>query len=317
MEDACQSGAGPPSIGAEPAFDLRQLRYFATAAEYGSLRKAAQALALRESTISRAIRDLEDEVGASLFNRSAGGVQLTVAGRCFLPRARSVLVQVRDGARVVRAIGRCDRGSVRVGVLSPFASGFVSELFRAYGGAHPDVILDVEESGPADQIAAVRSLGMDAAFLPVQGDWLDCEMEKLWSEGIFVALPERHPLAQCETLHWGDLVGEDLIITESALGPYLHRLLAQRLAGDNCAPQIHPYRVSCHNLLSLVALGRGLTIVNEAATALYLPGVVYRPLLEEVLPFGVIWSARNDNPALRRLLSMARSTAKERRSLSG
>ena len=67
------------------AVRLNQLRYFVAAVDYGSLRKAAAALSVQESSISRRIRDLEDELGASLFMRHAGGVRLTVAGREFKP----------------------------------------------------------------------------------------------------------------------------------------------------------------------------------------------------------------------------------------
>jgi len=75
-------------------FELRHLRYVVAAAERGSFRGAAKALAVQESVISRRIRDLEDEIGAALFIRSHEGVKLTYAGQRFLYRARIALDQI-------------------------------------------------------------------------------------------------------------------------------------------------------------------------------------------------------------------------------
>ena len=90
------------------SLELRHLRYFLAACEHGSFRKAGAALGIRESTISRAIRDLEDSLGASLFQRYAGGVRLAFAGKKFLYRAHNVLQEISDGAKDVVAIGRCE-----------------------------------------------------------------------------------------------------------------------------------------------------------------------------------------------------------------
>lgn len=68
------------------------------------------------------------------------------------------------------------------------------------------------------------------------------------------------------------------------------------------------------NLMHLVAIGEGFTLTSEATTATSFPGVVYRPLSEEILPFCAIWSPQNDNPALRRLLSLARTMSKRSKS---
>jgi hypothetical protein len=71
-------------------------------------------------------------------------------------------------------------------------------------------------------------------------------------------------------------------------------------------------RVGRENLLPLVALSRGLTVVSEAMTAAQFPDIVYRPILGEILPFSAVWSPKNDNPALNKLLDLARSLATAR-----
>ena len=128
------------------AVRLNQLRYFVAAVDYGSFRKAAAALSVQESSISRRIRDLEDELGASLFMRHAGGVRLTVAGREFLRNARHALRQIDIGVTKVAAVGRAEQGLIKVGIFSSLASGFLFDLLRAFGTRHPNVQVDLIES---------------------------------------------------------------------------------------------------------------------------------------------------------------------------
>ena len=99
--------AGDAGAGASRSpIRLRQLRCFLAATDHGSFRKAATALTINESSVSRQIRDLEDELGASLFLRHSAGVRLTVAGQEFLRSARGALRQIDVGATKVAAVGR-------------------------------------------------------------------------------------------------------------------------------------------------------------------------------------------------------------------
>ena len=88
-----------------PAFSLQNLRYALTAADYGSFRRAAEALLLRQSTLSRCVRQLEESIGMAVFERSSGGVRATQAGRQFLRSAHSILEQVEALAARTHSTG--------------------------------------------------------------------------------------------------------------------------------------------------------------------------------------------------------------------
>jgi DNA-binding transcriptional LysR family regulator len=289
------------------SIELRQLRYFLAASEHGSFRKAGAALGIRESAVSRRIRDLEDQIGASLFHRSSGGVLLTFAGQRFLRRAREILKHVNEGVKDVASIGRSEEGQIKIGVFSSLASGFLSELLRTYDKDHAGVRIELIDGNPADHVAAIRQLRLDVAFITGTSTWADCETTHLWSERVFAVLPDEHPLALREELDWTDLAGECFIVSDVAPGPEIHDYLIQRLADFGYHPEVHVQYVGRDNLLPLVALGRGLTLTSEATTAARIPGVSYRPVAGEVVPFSAVWSPNNDNPAFRRLLSLARS----------
>ncbi len=293
---------------------LHHLRYFIAAAEHGSFRKAGVALAVEESSISRRIRDLEDCLGASLFQRHNGGVTLTAAGRQFLQEARTAMRHLGHGARDVGSIGRSESGYIRVGIFSSLASGFLRDLFRAYAAGRAGVQIDFSDGHAPEHIAAVRLHQLDVAFVTGTGQHVGCETVHLWSEQVFAVLPTAHSLAERQSLFWQDLIGETFIVSEQAPGCEIHDFLVRHLSGLGRYPEVSWQNVGRDNLLSLVAIGRGLTLTSEAATSASFLGVVYRPIAGEMLPFSAVWSPKNDNPALRRLLSMAR--ARRRREIS-
>lgn len=295
-------------------FELRHLRYAVAAAEHGSFRRAAKALEMHESAISRRIRDLEDEIGAALFIRYHGGVYPTHAGKRFLIRARKALNQIGEAAVDAGSFGRGDRGTVRIGIFSSLASGFLVDLLRAYVGANPAIRPDLIEGGPSGQIAAIQRHHLDVAFLTGEPTAEGCDVAHLWTERVFVALPSDDELAPKQEILWKDLRDRNFIVSETDPGPEIHDYLVKHLADLGHHPNIERHGVGRDNLMHLVSIGQGLTLTSEATTAAHFPGVVYRPLSEEILPFCAIWSPQNDNPALRRLLSLARIMSKRGKS---
>ena len=290
--------------------EMRHLRYVLAAAEQGSFRKAGAFLGIQQSAVSRRIRDLEDELGASLFHRYSGGVRLTVAGERFLRRARMALRQIKYGAKDVAAVGRGEIGQLRVGIFSSLASGFLFQLLQTYDRDHNRVRIEFIEDNPAEHVAAIRQFRLDVAFLTGTAIWAGCETEYLWSERVFVVLPAGLPILEKEELTWHDLADHHFIVSDAAPGQEIHDYLVQRLAGLGHHPLIDIQYVSRDNLLPLVAVGRGLTVMHEAATAAHAPGIIYRPIADEILPYSAVWSPKNDNPALRRFISLAREQAR-------
>lgn len=292
--------------------ELRHLRYVIAASEHGSFRRAALAMKVQESAVSRRIRDLEDEIGSALFNRHSSGVTLTYAGEQFVRRVRLAIGQIYRAKQDVRAIGRVENGLVSIGILSSMASGFIADLVDAYGADHPDVRLDFIEGGPMDHIPAVRRHHLDIAFLTGAPDAEECETAHLWNERIYVAIPTNDELMERETIDWTDLRDRDFIVSEAPPGPQVHDYIVKHLGELGYSPSIRQQAVYRDTLMQIVAKGQGVTLTNEATIATQFAGIAYRPLANEILPFRAIWSPTNDNPAFRRFLSMARQMSRRR-----
>lgn len=291
-------------------FELRHLHYFLAAAEHRSFRAAARSLSVEPSTISRRVRDLEDEIGAALFVRAHGGVILTEAGKRFIRRARKALNQLAHATLDVGVVGKGHEGVVRIGLMSSMASGFIAKLLGAYGADHPDVWIDYIEGDAADHIIAIRQYRMDIAFLTGTPPAAGCDLVHLWNERVYVAMSEKNELAGKEEIAWDDLQDREFIVSESQSGPEIHDYLVKHLAELGRSPNIQRHAVYRDTLMQIVATGQSLTLTSEATIAALFPGVVYRPLVGEVLPFSAVWSPRNDNPAFRRLLSLAKVISK-------
>ncbi|KCZ51267.1 LysR family transcriptional regulator [Hyphomonas pacifica] len=293
------------------AMKIGQLRCLIAAAEYGSFRRAGEALQMKQSSISRAIRQLEDELGVSLFERRSTGAYLTDAGGSLLREARSALEQLDLAEKTAAAAGRAEIGIVRVGILTSLAGGFLREIVRCYAHRHPEITIDIRDGGRKEHIEAVRSRKLDVAFVVGDSSIADCEIASLWRERVYVALPERHELAGRRQLDWSDLRCESFIVSRSEPGPAVHDYIVRRLSDYCTSPEILYKGVVQETLMNLVGLGQGITLVSAAWMDVKVPNLVLRPLSDpaDIMLFSAVWSPLNDNPALRRFISVAHTLA--------
>lgn len=291
----------------EANIDVGRLQYLLAAAEIGSFRRAAEILGVHQSSVSRAAQQLEELLGVSLFERGHFGVRLTQAGHRFLADAMPAVEQLDAARRSAGAVGRAEVGIVRVGIFTSLAGGFLRQLLHCYSSRFPSVSIDVHDGGRREHLAAVRTHRLDIAFITGAGPIEKCETAELWRERVYVAMPSDHPLAAKDRIEWNLLQNAHFIVSRSEPGPEVHSYIMRRSADFSTYPNIEEKAVLQDTLMNLVALGQGITLVSAAWNSVAVPGLVLRPLTaaEDIVPFSAVWSPKNDNPALRRLLSVA------------
>lgn len=283
-------------------------------AEHLSFSRAAQVLGVRQSAVSRRVRALEDELGVSLFERESGGVRVTEAGRRFFDRSRAGLAEIDFAIRSAGSAGCGGEGEVRIGILSSLSVGFLRDLLVRFREEHASVVVDILEGSTREHIAGINERRLDIAFVAGQPQAPRCDVAPLWQARVFIALPDTHPRAKATELCWDLLKDERFILSREAPGPEIHDFVIQRLASLGFSPSVERYHVGRETLMHLVALGFGISVMSETGTATRYPGVVFVPLPtdQDLLPYSAIWLPGNDNPALRRLLSLARSMSQVR-----
>src|ERR1700736_4267946 len=196
--------------------ELRHLRYFVAVAEAGSLTVAAgQKLHTSQPSLSRQIRDLEDEVGAQLLKRNARGIELTPAGRTFLDHRRSVLSQVKAAAEAARRVAHPAKPCFAMGFLTGHELTWMPEALQILRDELPniDVMISSQYSPPlADALSKGK---IDAAFLRREKGVPELAFRPLVKEPLMVVLPSDHRLAALKAISPRDLVGETFVIVSN------------------------------------------------------------------------------------------------------
>ncbi len=293
--------------------ELSSIKLAMQVSEHLSIRRTATHVGLQSSTVSRRIRALEDKLGVSLFERYNGGVRLTAAGQRFMDRAEVALSSLDYAIKSAAVAGRGAEGRLRIGIFSSLASHFPRAALATFLGRHPNVDVEVIEGAPRVHLAKVRDRRLDVALVTGTPTINDLDVEEFWRERVYVALPADHALACRPAVIWADLRHEHFIVSGQEPGPEIHDYIIRRLAELGHHPSVVRCEAGRENLMHLVALGFGLSLTSEATIATKYPSITFRPISssDDILPFSAVWCPENDNPALRRFLSLMRSMASQ------
>jgi DNA-binding transcriptional LysR family regulator len=289
-------------------FDLQHLHYAVATADHGSFRKAAEALMLRHSTLSRCIRQLEQAIGVTVFDRSSSGVRATQAGQSFLQSARSILEQMDTLLINANSISQGEFGRLAVGLYTSLSVGNLRATLTEFKQRFPQVELGMVEWSRTRLIAALRTGALDVAILTGDGPHQENSTIPLWSERTLVALPDAHSLANRDAVHWTDLRSETVLLSDYDLGRELEDLLMSKLVSPEDRPKIKRHDVSRGIIVSLVSAGFGISLVTESDVGVGFSNLIYRELRDGTGPscigYSAHWRADNDNPALEGFLKI-------------
>lgn len=249
------------------SFTLRQLQFFVAAAEQGSVSGAARVLSISQSSVTEAIRALEDDLGVTLFERQAKGLRITHKGSAFLRHARQILGDVARARDAFQDEGEQARGRLSLGVTSLVAGYVLSDILARFRRAYPQVELNViEDSGDYLQHLLIGG-ELDVAVLLTSSvkDRLALQVETLLVSPFRLWLPLGHALAQQEAISREELAGHALI---QLMVDEIEEATRTLMASIAHPPQVTFRTRSVEAVRSLVATGAGLAL---------LPGLVYRP----------------------------------------
>jgi DNA-binding transcriptional LysR family regulator len=263
------------------AFTLRQLQFFVATAEAGSVSGAARALSISQSSVTEAIQALENDLGVTLFDRRARGLDITHKGSLFLRHATQILSDVSNARMAFAEEAGADAGAagrLSLGVTSLVAGYVLSDILSRFRRAFPQVEVSAIEDG-GDYLQHLLIGGeLDVAVLLTSGirDRAALNVETLLVSPYRLWLPISHPLTDAEAITLDRLAGEQLIVlTVDEIEDATRRLMAAL----SVKPDIAFRTRSVEAVRSLVATGAGVAL---------LPSLVYRP-----------WSLEGDRIAIR------------------
>ncbi|MEJ8825943.1 LysR substrate-binding domain-containing protein [Variovorax humicola] len=255
--------------------DLRQLNYFIAVAEEKHIGRAAERLHVSQPPLTRHIQALEAELGATLFRRTPQGMLPTQAGQILLKEALGVRASLAQAAERVRQAALGQAGQIGVGIYGSSVFGVIAQLIAQFTSTHPDVVVVLNHAQTADQVAALRQGRVQIVFERWLPDEPDIRGSFLTHERLFLALGERHPLAQREVVELEALQGETLI---TGAAPNLIAGALEICRNHGFEPKFaEPVHDVVTATLSVIT-GRALSLVPESMLNVHFPGIVYRPL---------------------------------------
>lgn len=289
--------------------ELRHLRYFRAVAEELHFGRAAARLHIAQPPLSQQIRQLEQELGVSLFTRSTRKVELTAAGSAYLARVTAILDAVDEAGHQAQRVASGVEGRLSIGCVGSATYSVLPSLVRALREELPSVDVSVrgEMLAPA-QLAALEAGEIDIALLRPPVDHPDVRTELVRRDRLIAVLRSDHPLATEATLRLAELRDEDFIAHAGHGLSVMGWLLASICADAGFAPRIRHEVRETSTLVTLVAAGLGVAVVPAPTTALDIAGVSYVPLTPATIGIDLLAATlRDPSPTVERALDVLRA----------
>src|SRR6266404_1715831 len=245
--------------------ELRHLRYFVAVAEAENvLRAATQNLHVSQPAVSRQIRDLEDELGVQLFERTGKSVRLTVAGSVFLKEARAILERTDQAVRNVRDFAQAGETELHVGYAPTVSGHILSVTMRAFQKAMPNVHVKLHDWSSEEIAVGLRDGRLKVALVAralERGPFHDFRFEELLREHVRLAVPPNHPFARRRSVSLADAAQQSFVgLTREDY----HGYLATLFASVKNKPQVIEEHDGMTSVVSAVEAGTGVAVALEA-----------------------------------------------------
>ncbi len=281
------------------------------------MRSVARAFGVHESTVSRNIVAIEQQLDIQIFHRDNTGVRLTAEGLDWIESVRSHYDGLEE-ALTCAARRNKENDRLRIGISTPFGREFLVRLVDRFEKTCPEIEVNIQDGSCRKQANAIRRREIDIAFMCGGYDTRGCQAETIWQEGIAALLAANHPLSGNAALTWGDLADERLLVPQGVDGPLLEPSLMHQIVANDRAPIIEQCCACQATVLLKVQIGKGFTIAGESfAKGVKLVDTVWRPIVGpgSLGHVQAVWLESNPKRAALRLLGMARNVYKRRRKI--
>ena len=289
--------------------ELRLLRYFVAVAEELHFGRAATRLHVTQPSLSRAVRQLERELGADLLTRTKRSVRLTETGRALLQAAPRALEEVERACELARGAARGETGQLRLGFLPSANVALVPAVVRESRKASPHLQLRLHELFDDPQLAALSERRLDLGILRAPRPDDELVFEPLLREHLSLAVARDHRLASRRRVSYGDLRHEDLIIWPRSMAAQTYDSVIEACRTAGFSPHVVQEADSSQTIIGLVAAGVGVAVLASSYGARSGEDVVFVPIAGSESTLFLAWRADDASAARDSLIAIARRVA--------
>jgi DNA-binding transcriptional LysR family regulator len=291
--------------------ELRHLRYLVAVAEELNFGRAAIRLHISQPPLSQQIRQLEEELGVRLFDRTKRHVKLTEAGKRILVEAQQILNQVDHFVSVASRVGEGTIGRITVAGQAVLNEVMVQTL-RVFAHKYPGVHIELQFMNTALQIEALRDGHVHAGFLHLPVDDSNLTLEPIKREPLWLALPKRHPMTKQKRVELTSLAHQPFIMFARRSSPGLHDVITSACQNVGFSLNVVHEVDNAIAAMTLVTAGLGLAFCSPSWRSLW-PDVAFRPFREPVpaLEYAVAYRRGTQLPALDSFLKVVRQIARQ------
>jgi len=290
--------------------ELRHLRYFVAVAEAENVSRAALKLHVSQPGLSRQIRDLEDEIGFSLFERSAKSLKLTAAGKVFLTEAKSVLLHADDAVKKARAVSGGATGEINVGYAPSLTVQILPPMLRAFQGEFPHVRVTLHDLSTEEMLAQLGEKKLQVALtVRPPGKMLrGLACVEIARYAMCVAVAPQHPLAKSRALTLAQVARESLIGYTRKDYPEYHDEIGRLFAAVGHKPHFAEEHEGGNSLIAAVEAGRGVALVPSSLACMVgarLKLISLKPALPPILVVA-IWRKEAESELVKSFIAAAK-----------
>ena len=275
--------------------ELRHLSYFITVAEELNFSKAALRLYTAQPSLSQQIKDLEDDVGVRLLNRTKRKVELTEEGAVFLEQARLTLAQADKAVAMARQVSQAKQQLLRIGFVPVAEMKIYPYVLPNLRVQNPDLKIDLLSLNNVDQIRGIKKGELDISFTRDNFQSDEIESKFVLREPLIFILPKEHPLAKYERIPVQALDGIDFIIPSDEQSKMLHDAILNFAKDHGIEFNIVQKADNILFNINSIGIGLGCTILPGYIATLTMNNTVIRPLDVELPSLDLFVSYRKNS----------------------
>ncbi|MBE9597828.1 LysR family transcriptional regulator [Pedobacter sp. MC2016-24] len=286
--------------------ELRHLNYFKVLARELHYRRASELLFISQSALSQQIKQLEQILNLSLFDRSNKKVSLTDAGKLFYQDTQQILNKVETAVTHLKLYQAGNTGQIGIGFVASAMESLLPHLLKRFNTDCPNIKFQLDELSNSEQLIALQNESLDLGFMRSNHVPEGFVSKKVYTETFSLVLPTTHQMKAAKFKNIGELKDEFFILFPNEQSQLYYQQIINICADQGFAPKVAHRSIHAPTIFRLVENGMGLSIIPTSLATSDNPNIKFIELknVPQKTALYAVWKKDNPNPALPYLLEM-------------